>query len=116
MLLTVIVLGATILGATTIGGLIMIYQIRQAADFSASAKAIFAADAGVECGLFMHYKPSSTAPCATDAQLTDANARYSITCYEVLGALIDCTDPSAKSVVSIGISGNSKRIFQRAFQ
>lgn len=55
MLLTVLTLGGAMLGATTIAGLLMIYQIRQATDLGNSAKAIFAADAGIEWGLYNYY-------------------------------------------------------------
>ncbi len=48
MLITVIALGGTLLGATTIAGLLMLHQIRQATDLRDSNKAIFAADAGLE--------------------------------------------------------------------
>ena len=50
MLLAVLTLGATMLGATTIAGLLMVYQIRQTTDFENSAKAVFAADAGTRMG------------------------------------------------------------------
>ncbi len=51
MLLAAISLGGVILGATTIAGTLMMYQIRHATDLENSARAIFAADAGVECAL-----------------------------------------------------------------
>jgi len=48
MLLTVLVLSGTALAATTIAGILMVYQIRQTTNVSDSAKAIFAADSGIE--------------------------------------------------------------------
>ncbi|MDP3999740.1 MAG: hypothetical protein Q8P76_04110 [bacterium] len=48
MLLTVLLLSGTILSATTIAGLLMLYQIRQATDIANSTKAIYAADTGIE--------------------------------------------------------------------
>jgi len=59
MLLTVVVLSATILGATTIAGLLTMYQVRQTADIINSAKAIFAADAGLECAYYAIKPPAS---------------------------------------------------------
>lgn len=48
MLLTVLILSGTLLGATTIAGLLMLYQIRQSADIANSTRAIYAADSGLE--------------------------------------------------------------------
>ncbi len=56
MLLTVLALSATIIGATTIAGLLTLYQIRQSSDIANSTKAIYAADAGLEWQLYRFYK------------------------------------------------------------
>src|SRR3989338_10873566 len=61
MLLTVLALSGTILGATTIAGLLMVYQIRQSNDIVNSTKAIFAADAGLEWRLYKFFKFDSQA-------------------------------------------------------
>ncbi len=55
MLLSILALGGAILGATTIAGVLMLYQIRATTDTQNSAKAIFAADAGTEWTLFDYY-------------------------------------------------------------
>ena len=59
MLIAVLSLGGAILGATAVAGLLTLYQIRATTDTENSAKAIFAADAGIGMGAFNHY-------CATD--------------------------------------------------
>lgn len=56
MLITVLVLSGTILGATTIAGLLTLYQIRQTTDFINSTKAIYAADSGLEWRLYKFFK------------------------------------------------------------
>ncbi len=56
MLLTVILLSGAILGATSLTGLLVLYQIRQATDVTSSTQAIFAADSGLECALYQHFK------------------------------------------------------------
>ena len=61
MLLTVLALSGTILGATTIAGLLIVYQIRQSSDIVNSTKAIFAADAGLEWRLYKFFKFDSQA-------------------------------------------------------
>jgi len=52
MLLTVLIISGTILGATTIAGLLMLYQIRQATNTALSLQALFAADTGLEWRLY----------------------------------------------------------------
>ena len=58
MLLTVLIVSGTILGATTIAGLLMLYQLRQVTNFGYSVQAFFAADTGAECAFF-HDKSTS---------------------------------------------------------
>lgn len=48
LLMSVMMLGGILLSATAIAGLLMKYQIRQTNDAANSAKALFAADAGLE--------------------------------------------------------------------
>jgi hypothetical protein len=55
MLLATLALGGAILGATTVAGLLMLYQIRATTDAHYSAEAIFAADSGVNWALFDFY-------------------------------------------------------------
>jgi len=56
MLLTVLVLSAVFLTATVIAGLLMVYQLSQVTAVADSAKAIFAADAAIERGLFKVFR------------------------------------------------------------
>ena len=59
MLLTVLLLGGAILGATTIAGYLMLQKIRIAADITNSTKAIFAADTGIEWELYRKFKDTN---------------------------------------------------------
>jgi len=61
LLIAVLALGGAILGATSIAGLLMLYQIRATTDTESSAKAIFAADSGVEWALYSFFKPPQPA-------------------------------------------------------
>jgi len=54
MLLTVLVLGGVILGASAIAGYLMMVKLRQATNVVNSTKAIFASDSGVECELYKY--------------------------------------------------------------
>ena len=55
LLLTVLVIAGVILMVSTLSGLIMSYSLRQVTNAQASAQAIFAADAGIECILYYHF-------------------------------------------------------------
>lgn len=57
MLLAVLVISGTILGATTVAGMLMLNQLRQATNIGLSMQAIFAADTGIEWELFKLFKP-----------------------------------------------------------
>lgn len=59
ILLTVLVLSGSILGASAIAGYLMLLSIRGATDLGSSAKAISAADAGIEWELFRSFKDSN---------------------------------------------------------
>ncbi|MEK7146772.1 MAG: hypothetical protein AAB772_00785 [Patescibacteria group bacterium] len=59
VLLTVLVLGGSILGASAIAGYLMLLSIRGATDLASSAKAISSADAGVEWELFRVFQDNT---------------------------------------------------------
>lgn len=56
MLLSVLLISSAVLGAATIAGLLVLFQLRQTADAEASARAVFAADAGIERSLYEKYR------------------------------------------------------------
>ena len=56
MLLSVVLMGGILLTAGAFAGLLLIYQVRQANDSVNSAKALFAADAGIEAGSYQYTK------------------------------------------------------------
>jgi hypothetical protein len=95
MLLTVAIIGGLILTASAIAGLLMLYQIRQTTDTINSAKAIFAADTGIEWGLYGMFKdPNYSKPTMTN------------------GANFDTTVNGTSSIKSIGHSSKSYRAFE----
>lgn len=130
MILTVLALGGAILGATTIAGLLMLYQIRQATDLANSGKAIYAADAGLEWTLYNWFcGPATKSPCPAPSQQVwnsktlplgnNATAEVSQYCFDSLGAQIspcdDSTNASSTTFKSLGSSGNSSRAFGLSF-
>ena len=111
MILTVLVLGGTILGATTIAGLLTVYQIRQTTDLGNSAKAIFAADTGIEWGLYQFFKP--TGPASLPVLSNGSIVR--IICSNSLGTVVLCADPSVSSIRTVGTSLKASRALQLSF-
>lgn len=59
MLLTVMLLSGTVLGATSIAGLLTVYQLRQSSNAADSMRALYAADTGVEWELYKNSKDAS---------------------------------------------------------
>jgi hypothetical protein len=125
MLIAVLALGGAILGATTVAGLLTLYQIRATTDTTDSAKAIFAADAGVEWALFNHYCATTNPPrCvlssgqdypspsfATANNITPAMSVNCYASYDTSGSSTLCSDPSTVAAISSGIANGSERAF-----
>jgi hypothetical protein len=106
MILTTLALGGSILGATAIAGLLMVYQIRQASNLGASTRSIYAADAGIEAALYQFFNQSAppslnfTNGASVTAVCTDA------------GAPIECSSQEADLVRAVGASGNVHRALE----
>lgn len=96
MILAVLAIGGSILGATTIAGLLTLFQIRESTDAINSARAIFAADSGIECGLYSLFKNGS---CPLSFDLSNGSS-YQAT-----------VDPGTFTVISRGFAANARRAF-----
>ncbi len=108
MLLTVVILGGIMLGATTIAGLLMLYQIRQSTDIANSTKAIFAADAGIELSLYQWFKsPGGGYIIPTFEEFRDTDGSILATFYT--------TSTGPNTIKSVGQAGNSFRAFELRF-
>lgn len=124
MLLMVLSIGGTILGATTIAGLLMLYQIKGATDFANSAKAVFAADSGIEWTLY-NYLVLKTVPPILPLSFSNGKVAVEVECYGAngtdLGLCEKITNPLSSSessvsyVVARGTSLNVKRAFSIGF-
>ncbi len=110
MLMTVVALGGSILGATTIAGLLMVYQIRQASDLNDSTRSIFAADAGLEWGIYQYLNPGQGA-----APVFANGATFTLNCSGAGRAPLACTDEGVKNIRSVGQSGQVSRAFELNF-
>jgi len=115
MMLTVLTLGGALLGATTIAGLLMLYQVRQGADVNQSAKALFAADAGIEWGLYnlLCAEDPAKQPCPLPEEPVLGNgATVEVRCLDEAGEEVaDCNSSSTITIKSIGRSANVARAF-----
>ncbi len=121
MLIAVLSLGAAILGATTVAGLLTLYQIRATTDTANSAKAVFAADEGADWALFNYY-------CAGDGRCSAGagpalptltnGATLVVTCYSTSTASVtsDCDSTTTVAAISTGESLNSARSFYLGIQ
>jgi hypothetical protein len=123
MLITVLALSGTILGATAIAGLLMLYQIRQTTDAANSAKAIYAADSGIEWRLYRFFKVDSQtcnpdcegsgfADCLppTMTNITNPPDPIKTSCETVGGAATTIT------IKSTGVSSRNSRAFEIILQ
>ncbi len=115
MLLVVLILSGTILGATTIAGLLMLYQIRQSGDITNSTKAIYAADSGLEQQI---YNLLTADACGPETALTLGNgAAYKASCRQTESAPSSgCGDSGTAGsetvlVQSVGESRKNYRAF-----
>lgn len=128
MLIAVLAFGGAILGATTIAGLLMLNQVRATRDSGDSARAIFAADTGVEWAMFDYYcaatssiNPVSRCMGAQREQAPDAvlvnGATDAVTCYDSSGVTTSsCSDTvNTVSAISKGSYGSAARAFYLDF-
>ena len=125
MILSVMALGGMILGVTTIAGLLMIYQVRQATDAALSARAIFAADSGLEWGLYNYYclsapnnqkTPCPAQPPVFSNSVGNSAVGVAVTCFDAAENPTDCAAAtSTVTVRSVGSAGEASRAFEINF-
>jgi len=119
MLIAVLSLGGAILGATTVAGLLTLYQIRATTDTANSAKAIFAADAGTEWALFNYYCADNTSSkCSSGLPPAPAfeasGTTVTVNCYDnyaAAGESVPCDSTSTVAAISTGVANGSERAF-----
>lgn len=120
MFLTILAIGGAILGATTIGGILILNQTRATTDIMHSAQAIFAADTGIGWAEFDYFCGSAVPTNCVQAGeqpkptfSSGINATFSAICYDASNnPLPNCSDTSTvATVISKGQSLNSIRAF-----
>lgn len=106
MLLTLLAIGGTLLGAATVAGMLVVYQVRQSADAASSAKAIFAADAGIEWGLYQFFGGATSTP----APVLGNGASFTVTCAPAN----DCRSATSTAIQALGTASNVARALELA--
>ena len=108
MILISVMLGGLILSATAIAGLLMYLSLQQAGDSISSAAAFFAADAGVEQGLYCYFytlTSNDLSPCQKQPVSLSNGAHATSTVTR---------DPATGEIVSsgLGTAGKTERFLQ----
>lgn len=109
MLLSVLLISSAVLGAATLAGILVLFQLRQTADAQTSARAVFAADAGIERSLYEKYHGTHIG-CGAGAPPIESEAEV-FTIDPAISYIVsfekDCTVG-----ISAGRSGRSARAFR----
>jgi hypothetical protein len=119
IILTILILGGTLLGTASIAALLLVYQIRQSTDFENSGKAIFAADTGIEWALYNHSNPGRSQLFKSDDNKTwkatlGNGAIATVTCFQD-SAQINCGNKDENTIRSVGTSNETSRAFRLNF-
>lgn len=107
MLLAVLLVGTSVLVITSLSGYLMLQRIRMGFNFVDSTKAIFAADAGVECEFYNSFKGASV----------DCDGlTFSDLLTKVQTVIISSDTGVPQYIKSIGTSNKSNRAFVAEFK
>lgn len=116
MLVTVLLLFGALLSATTIAGVLTLYQLRQATDVNNSARAIYAADSGIEWRIYKLAQDNfSCVDCPSGSacpQPVLANgATFTVTCSSAVTAS-PTTDADGSQAITIKSVGESHKNYR----
>ncbi len=103
MLLSVLLIGGTILAASSIAGYLMLLRIRASSDITNSTKAIFAADTGLEWELYKYFKGDIEKPLMTNDSSFESQS-------------VDNESGAPQYIKSIGKSNKAFRAFTMTFE
>lgn len=100
MLLSIVIIGTSILVISVVAGYLMVQRLRFSSNMVDSTKAIFAADAGIECEQYnvFHPDPGDTFDCNNPAILDFEDSLVNVqTIRNMSGFYIKSTGTSNKS-------------------
>ncbi len=111
MLLSVLMIGSSILVFSSIAGYMMLERLRASSNAVDSTKAIFAADSGIECELYKYNFSDPQNPRQIDCKSLKFDDNKTSVLTEIVG---DASD-TPLYIKSIGASVKSKRAFMINF-
>lgn len=111
MLLSILLIGASILGATSIAGYLMLRQLRLSSDIVNSTKAIFAADTGIEWELYKCFKCNPDFFCDPDCTALDSQKPSMTNNSSVSSTVIYDNNGLPQSIKSVGSASQIHRAF-----
>lgn len=116
MILTVLVLSSIVLSLSSIGGYLMLVRLRINSDIGNTMRAIYIADAGLECEAYDHFKNADAAGYCADPTrnvfLTDVVADPQRFYYETA---YNKGTASSSNIRSIGNARDTNRSFRLDF-
>ncbi len=107
MLLAVLLIGTSVLVITSLAGYMMLQRIRMGFNFVDSTKAIFAADAGIECEYYNQFK---------GAGVDCNNLSFSDSLTKVQTSIVASASGTPQYIKSIGTSNKLNRAFVSEFK
>lgn len=110
MIVVVLTLGGIMFGASVIGGILMSGQLRQIKNISDSAKAIYAADAGLNFGYYQFLSSGGAS-----APNFSNQANYTLLCLNLSRQPVTCNSTSTAYIISKGTAGKVSRALQLNF-
>ena len=106
MLLSIVIIGTSIMVVTIIAGYLMVQRLRFSSNMADSAKALFAADAGIECEQYNIFHPGSVFNCNDPAVL---NFDDPLVSAQTINNMVNFY------IKSTGTSNKSKRAFYLSY-
>ena len=113
MMLSVLMIGTSILVFSSIAGYLMLQRLRAASNSVDSTKAIFAADSGIECGLYAVNFASTTNPRSVECNTDSSTSTLKFDDDHIsVAAQANYSDSGViTSIKSIGTASKSNRAF-----
>lgn len=107
MLLSVMLIGTSVLTITSLAGYLMLQRIKMGNQFIDSTKAIFAADAGIECEYYNYFK---------NGGIVCGNLSFSDPATKVQTSVVLNASGTPQYIRSTGSSNKFKRAFLVEFK
>lgn len=113
MLLSIVIIGTSILVVSIVAGYLMVQRLRFSSNMADSAKAVFAADAGIECELYNIFKADPDIVC-NDLSFDALNALTAKT-ETIKNFFINPLGETIYYIKSTGTFNKSKRAFYLSY-